>query len=132
MTQTYAYTHTIYMHYMTSEEITLRKSYFLVEIHKTGNVSTPHFQHSYKNGEKPVGAHAVKIIGWGEESHNGKKILYWLMANSWGERWGDNGECIIERCLQKTKRIKFCLGHFKMVRGKNNCGIEQNVTAGLL
>ncbi|KAG1653019.1 Cathepsin B [Nymphon striatum] len=31
--------------------------------------------------------HAVKIIGWGEE--NG--VPYWLIANSWGNKWGDNG-----------------------------------------
>lgn len=34
-----------------------------------------------------LGGHAVKIIGWGNE--NGTN--YWLAANSWSERWGENG-----------------------------------------
>ncbi|EAT40703.1 AAEL007590-PA [Aedes aegypti] len=54
------------------------------------------------------GGHAVKLIGWGVE--DGTK--YWLVANSWGRVWGDDG-------------------FFKMVRGENHCGIEENVHAGL-
>ena len=48
---------------------------------------------SYKSGVyihttgKALGGHAVKIIGWGVE--NGVK--YWLIANSWGTTWGENG-----------------------------------------
>jgi len=33
------------------------------------------------------GAHAVKIVGWGV--YGGVK--YWIIANSWGEKWGMNG-----------------------------------------
>jgi len=50
----------------------------------------------------PEGGHAVKIIGWGEE--NGTP--YWLVANSWGTTWGDEG-------------------FFKIKRGNNECGIEK-------
>lgn len=36
------------------------------------------------SGGEMLGAHAVRIIGWGvEEGHN-----YWLVANSFGRRWG--------------------------------------------
>lgn len=31
--------------------------------------------------------HAIKVIGWGEE--NGTK--FWLVENSWGANWGQNG-----------------------------------------
>lgn len=43
--------------------------------------------------------HAVLAVGYGVE--NG--IPYWLIKNSWGADWGDNG-------------------YFKMEMGKNMCG----------
>jgi cathepsin B len=55
-----------------------------------------------------VGGHAVEIVGWGEQQ--GKK--YWIIKNSWGEEWGDKG-------------------YFKMIRGINNCEIEENIIAGI-
>jgi cathepsin B len=54
-----------------------------------------------------LGGHAVKLMGWGVE--NGTK--YWLLANSWNTDWGDNG-------------------FFKILRGKNECGIESELVAG--
>ncbi|VDP28867.1 unnamed protein product [Soboliphyme baturini] len=47
------------------------------------------------------GDHAVRVIGYGTES--GKP--YWLVTNSWNVSWGDNGL-------------------FKILRGSNECGIE--------
>jgi len=55
-----------------------------------------------------LGGHAIKILGWGVE--NGTP--YWLVANSWNESWGDKG-------------------YFKILRGKNECGIEGEVVAGM-
>lgn len=60
-----------------------------------------HIQGSY------LGGHAIKVIGWGVE--NGTK--YWLCVNSWNESWGDNGL-------------------FKILRGKNECGIEGQMVTG--
>jgi len=61
------------------------------------------------NGIGPqVGGHAIEIVGWGEEK--GKK--YWIIKNSWGKKWGRNG-------------------YFYMIRGKNNCKIEENVMTGV-
>ena len=37
---------------------------------------------------------------------------YWLVANSWGEDWGDGG-------------------NFKILRGSDHCGIESWVVAGI-
>lgn len=34
-----------------------------------------------------LGGHAVKIVGWGEES----STFYWIVQNSWGPTWGENG-----------------------------------------
>ncbi|SCN43143.1 serine-repeat antigen, putative [Plasmodium ovale] len=36
--------------------------------------------------------HAVNIIGYGNYINNdGEKKSYWIVRNSWGENWGDNG-----------------------------------------
>jgi len=69
---------------------------------------------SYKTGVykhhagSALGGHAVKMIGWGVD--NGTP--YWLVVNSWNTDWGDKGL-------------------FKILRGKDECGIESEVTAGL-
>eukprot|EP00121_Abeoforma_whisleri_P001549 Awhi_evm2s1381 len=54
-----------------------------------------------------MGGHAVKMIGWGVE----KGTPYWIINNSWNNQWGDDGT-------------------FKILRGKNECGIENAGSAG--
>ncbi|XP_012938908.2 cathepsin B-like cysteine proteinase [Aplysia californica] len=69
---------------------------------------------SYKSGVykhthgEYLGAHAIKIIGYGVE--NGQD--YWLVTNSWNEDWGDKG-------------------YFKIAKGTDECGIEDSVVTGL-
>jgi cathepsin B len=55
-----------------------------------------------------LGGHAIKIMGWGVE--NGTP--YWLVANSWNPDWGLDG-------------------YFKILRGQDECGIEDGFVAGL-
>jgi cathepsin B len=63
--------------------------------------------YSYKSGiykyvtGRILGGHSVRLIGYGVE--NGED--YWLMANTWGTYWGENG-------------------FFRMRRGTNECNIE--------
>jgi len=37
------------------------------------------------------GYHAINIVGWGEETKNGKLVKYWIVRNSWGNEWGTSG-----------------------------------------
>ena len=56
-----------------------------------------------------LGEHAVKIIGWGIDDQN---VKYWIIANSWNERWGEQG-------------------YFRMLKGEDECGIESSVVTGI-
>lgn len=53
------------------------------------------------------GGHAVRLLGYGID--NGVK--YWLIANSWNPNWGEKG-------------------YFRIIRGKNECGIENVMWCG--
>ena len=60
-----------------------------------------------------AGGHAIKIVGWGVTS-DGHNTPYWIVANSWGVDWGLDG-------------------FFWILRGKDECGIEDNVwSSGVL
>ena len=61
--------------------------------------------YQHKTGQM-LGGHAVEIIGYGTESGTD----YWLVKNSWNEEWGDNGT-------------------FKILRGSNECGIEDDIAS---
>jgi len=55
-----------------------------------------------------LGGHAIKILGWGTQSGT----PYWIVANSWNPDWGNKG-------------------FFNILRGSDECGIEEEVVAGL-
>lgn len=91
----------------------------MAEVYKNGPVEVSFtvyedFAH-YKTGVYKhitgdvMGGHAVKLIGWGT---TGDGEDYWLLANQWNRSWGDDG-------------------YFMIRRGTNECGIEDDVVAGL-
>jgi len=87
------------------------------EIFKNGPVETAFTVYAdfltYKSGvyirqsNQVLGGHAVKFVGWGVEN----STKYWLVANSWNVHWGD-------------------MGFFKIIRGVDECGIEDEVDFG--
>lgn len=42
-------------------------------------------------------SHAVVVVGYGTDTINGKRKDYWLIKNSWGKGWGENGFIRLER-----------------------------------
>lgn len=66
----------------------------------------------HHSGNGPSGYHSVRIIGWGEDVTQRERVKFWLVANSWGTQWGENG-------------------YFRIRRGVNECEIEDLVLAAL-
>jgi cathepsin B len=68
--------------------------------------------YQYTTG-RPLGGHAVKMIGWGvdRDRDSGAEVPYWICVNSWNSAWGEKGT-------------------FRILRGKNECGIETEGVAG--
>ena len=71
------------------------------------NWNKPDEVYIWDGKSKYLGGQAVSIVGWGETDN----YKYWIVKNSFGPKW--NGD-----------------GHFKILRGKNHCEIEENVFVG--
>ncbi|KAK6297506.1 hypothetical protein J4Q44_G00320890 [Coregonus suidteri] len=95
-----------------------KEQQIMTELYKNGPVEAAFSVYEdfllYKTGVyqhvtgQMLGGHAIKILGWGKENNT----PYWLVANSWNTDWGDNG-------------------FFKILRGKDECGIESEIVAGI-
>ncbi|KEG02100.1 cathepsin C [Plasmodium vinckei vinckei] len=71
-----------------------------IDVHKDSN-----YVYNITGWEKVN--HVVAIVGWGEETIDGKLYKYWICKNSWGNTWGKEG-------------------YFKVIRGINYIGIEHH------
>ena len=57
--------------------------------------------------------HAVLLVGYGVDSSSGADQKYWLVKNSWGLDWGEEG-------------------YFRISRGVGACGINTAVTTSIV
>jgi len=62
----------------------------------------------HKGSSELLGSHVVRVIGWGKDEKEGD---YWIVANSWGESWGEKGT-------------------FRIARGNDDCGFEDFIVTG--
>jgi len=65
--------------------------------------------YEHKSSTGVIAQHTVRIVGWGVDADTKKP--YWKVANSWGESWGENG-------------------YFRILRGSNECAMEDQVASG--
>ncbi|XP_055687453.1 tubulointerstitial nephritis antigen-like [Lutzomyia longipalpis] len=68
------------------------------------------YRHTQTDNSDKGGFHSVRIVGWGEEQEGYSVTKYWIAANSWGTWWGEDG-------------------YFRILRGTNECEIENYVLA---
>ncbi|XP_078318142.1 tubulointerstitial nephritis antigen-like [Crassostrea virginica] len=100
----------------THEEDIQTEIYKRGPVQATFRVSSDFFMYRsgvYRHSGTKVGESklAVRVIGWGEEiQQDGQRQKYWICLNSWGTDWGEKGA-------------------FRIVRGENHLGIEENVLA---
>lgn len=52
--------------------------------------------------------HSIYIVGWGFDKE--KNIPYWIIRNSYGDKWGMNGDFLVRR-------------------GQDDYGVESEITA---
>lgn len=75
--------------------------YFSMQVKQGFQQWNPAVNYIYQEalGSSSLGGHAVKAVGWGVDEERDKKkdefsyieSHYWIVANSWGPRWGDQG-----------------------------------------
>ncbi|KAM8953056.1 tubulointerstitial nephritis antigen [Pelodytes ibericus] len=87
--------------------MTVHEDFFL---YKTGIYKHTNLAKTKSGRHQMSGMHSIKIVGWGATGGPNRGQKFWIVANSWGRKWGENG-------------------YFRISRGKNECGIEDLIIA---
>lgn len=101
------------------------------------------YKHTPSSNDDDQGfGHAVTIVGWGTYKWTNPKtnetatqansttlIPYWICLNSWGSNWGHSGFPSSEDRTKEPMSLSGG-GYFWILRGSNECEIEENVVAG--
>jgi len=69
------------------------------------SVKDPEKKKTWKSSEWYKVDHAVLVVGWGVDKSGKEPKKYWLVQNSWGPDWGEDG-------------------YIRVARGENESGIE--------
>ena len=108
---------TAYVCSKENDDISLKERKLMYDIYKYGPIIVgfilfPDFvydydgksiyTHSDKSGGE-LGGHAVRLVGWGEETVKGEVVKYWWIANSWGKDWGINGYFRMKRAMPEIQ-----------------------------
>jgi hypothetical protein len=121
----------LYLYTLNTNDIDTRELNIQYEIYKFGPIVTGFlvfedfytYSHNLKKNKKLIythsnksthnlGGHSVVISGWGEAIQDNRLVKYWIIRNSWGSDWGDDG-------------------YFRIERWIDDCMLEHNIVCGI-
>lgn len=74
--------------------------------------------YTHPNGSgQPIGGHAVSIVSWGTDRGVTPPIDYWIIRNSWSDKWGLKGFFKMKRNMPDIQLEQNCVGMIPDIPG---------------